>query len=266
MTSDPVLYEQQGRVVVLTLNRRETRNALDASMVDAIVGSCARVDADAGVSCVVLRSCGPAFCAGGNVKDMQAGIAPFAGTPAEMRLAYRQGIHRVPRAVHGLEVPVIAVVDGAAIGAGLDLALMCDMRLASDRAVFAESFIRLGLVSGDGGAWLLPRLIGGSRAAEMTFTGDPIDAAKALAWGLVSAVHRPEEVFERALALANRIACHPPHSIRLNKRLLREAEHVDLNQSLEIAASLQALAQTTEDFREAVNAFLERREAHFKGR
>lgn len=160
---------------------------------------------------------------------------------------------------------MIAVVDGAAIGAGLDLALMCDMRLASDRAVFAQSFIRLGLVSGDGAAWLLPRIIGGSRASEMTFTGEPVDAERAPAWGWVSAVHRPEEVFEKALALADHIARHPPHSGRLNKRLLRESERADLNQSLEIAASLQALAQTTEDFREAVSAFLDRREPRFNG-
>ena len=266
MTTEPVLYEQHDRVVVLTLNRRETRNALDTSMVDAIVEACARINTDPGVSCVVLRSCGPAFCAGGNVKEMQAQSGMFAGTPAEMRIAYRGGIHRLPRAIHALEVPVIAVVDGPAIGAGLDLALMCDSRLASDRAVFAESFIRLGLVSGDGGAWLLPRLIGGSRAFEMTLTGDSIGAAQALAWGLVSAVHSPEDVFEKALALASRIARHPPHSIKLNKRLLREAEHVDLDRSLDIAASLQAIAQSTDDYREAVSAFVERREPRFNGR
>ena len=264
--SEPVTYEQRGRVVVLTLNRNETRNALDASMVDAIAGACARVDADTGVSCMLLRSSNSVFCSGGNVKDMKAGVAPFGGTPAQMRLGYRQGIHRVPRALYALEVPVIAVVDGAAIGAGLDLALMCDMRIASDRAFFAESFIKLGLVSGDGGAWLLPRIIGWSRASEMTFTGEPVDAQRALAWGLVSAVHPAEEVFPQALALANRIARHPPQSVRLNKRLLRESEQTSLNQSLEIAASLQALAQTTEDFREAVSAFLDHREPHFNGR
>lgn len=264
--SEPVIYEQDGRVVVLTLDRRETRNALDAPMVDAIVAACARIDADAGVSCVVLRSSGEAFCSGGNVKDMQAGIAPFGGSPATMRLDYRQGIHRIPRRLYGLEVPVVAVVDGPAIGAGLDLALMCDIRLASPRAVFAESFIRLGLVSGDGGAWLLPRVVGGSRASELTFTGDSVDAHQALAWGLVSAVHPSEDLLAQALALAARIVRHPPQAIRLNKRLLREAERASLDQTLEAAAALQALAQTTEDFREALAALSARRPPRFTGR
>jgi len=264
--SEAVTYEQQGRVVVLTLDRPGTRNALDTEMVEAIVGACARIDTDPGVSCVVLRSSGPAFCSGGNVKEMQAGVAPFGGSPADMRLAYRQGIHRIPRAVYGLEVPVIAVVDGPAIGAGCDLALMCDMRLATPRAVFAESFIRLGLVSGDGGAWLLPRVIGGARAAEMTFSGEPVDAQRALAWGLVGAVHPPEDVMAQALSLAAKIARHPAQSIRLNKRLLREAERSTLDQTLEIAGGMQALAQSTSDFHEAVAAFVERRDPHYTGR
>lgn len=263
--NEPVLYEQNGRIVLLTLNHAKTRNALDAMMVEALVAACSRIDADMSVSCVVLRSSGPAFCSGGNVKDMKAGVDPFGGPGAQMRRAYRQGIHRVPRLLYELETPVIAVVDGPALGAGLDLALMCDIRLASERAVFAESFIRLGLVSGDGGAWLLPRIVGPSRASQMIFSGESIDASRALEWGLVSAVYRPDEVQNEALSLAARIACHPPQSLRLNKRLLRESERVSFSQSLDIAASLQALAQTTDDFREAIDALSAKREPVFRG-
>jgi enoyl-CoA hydratase/carnithine racemase len=158
-----------------------------------------------------------------------------------------------------LDVPVIAAVNGPAVGAGLDLACMCDMRIAGDRARFAESFVKMGIIAGDGGAWLLPRIVGYSKACEMAFTGDMLDAQEALACGLVSRLVPDGELLTAARALAERIAANPPYAVRMTKRLLMEGRHVRLDTLLEMAAAMQSLAHTTADHREAVEAFLEKR-------
>lgn len=264
--TEPVLFSQEGPIALLTLNRPETRNALDDDVADALVAACERIDRDLSIRCVVLTAAGPSFCSGGNVRAMYARTGMFGGSAAEMRRAYRYGIQRIPLALHALEVPVIAAVNGPAIGAGCDLAMMCDIRIASESALFAESFVRLGLVSGDGGAWFLQRAIGRSRAYEMTLTGDSVDAQRALQWGLVSSVHPADKLLDEARAIAGRIAAHPPHSLRLNKRLLRESEHMTLAQSLELAAGLQSIVQHTEDLREGVAALLEKRKPNFHGK
>jgi enoyl-CoA hydratase/carnithine racemase len=263
--AEPVRYEQEGRVVLLTLNRPETRNALDEDVVDALVAACDRMNRDMSVSCAILTGAGQGFCAGGNVKDMHAGKGLFGGNSAQARRGYRYGIQRIPMAFHELEVPVVAAVNGAAIGAGCDLAMMCDIRIAADTAVFAESFVKLGLISGDGGSWYLPRAVGTSRAYEMTLTGDPVKADRALAWGLVSALHPADRLIAEARAIAAKVAANPPHSVRLNKRLLRESERMTLAQTLELAGSLQAIVQHTGDFHEAVAAFVEKRAPTYKG-
>ena len=185
----PLLVEYDDAIAVLTLNRPDARNPIsEPDMVQALEDAVADINRDRSVRAVVLTGAGSAFSSGGNVKHMRDGVGKFAGTPAQLRDGYRTGIQRIPRSVYHCEVPTIAAVNGPAIGAGCDLALMCDMRLASTRAVFAESFVKVGIVPGDGGAWLLPRAVGLSRACEMAFTGEPIDAATALAWGLVSDV------------------------------------------------------------------------------
>jgi enoyl-CoA hydratase/carnithine racemase len=165
-----------------------------------------------------------------------------------------------------VDVPTIAAVNGPAIGAGLVLACMCDIRLASERATFASSFVKLGIVPGDGGAWLLARTIGQPKAMEMMLTGDTFDAARALALGLVSRVIPPEELMPQALDLAARISANPSRTVRLTKRLLRESDSVSLASSLEMAAAYQALAHYTSDHDEAVRAFLEKRKPMFTGR
>jgi enoyl-CoA hydratase/carnithine racemase len=168
--------------------------------------------------------------------------------------------------MYGLEAPSIAAVNGAAVGAGCDLAAMCDMRIAARSASFAESFLRVGLVSGDGGAWFLPRAVGMSKACEMTFTGDFVGSEEALRIGLVSKVVDDEQLMDAAMALARRIAAQPVHSLRLTKRLLRESQQLSLASALELASSMQALAQHTRDQHEAVLAFSEKREPKFEGR
>jgi enoyl-CoA hydratase/carnithine racemase len=264
--TDAVLYEEKSDgIVVLTLNDPKTRNALGDEIIDGIVASCARINADMSVRCVILTGAGESFSSGGNVKDMREKKGLFGGAPVDMRRAYQHGIHKIPKALYDLEVPSICAVNGAAIGAGCDTTLMCDIRIAGRKAQFAESFLRVGLVSGDGGAWFLPRVVGLSRAYEMTLTGDVIDADKAEKWGIVSKVVDDDKLMDEALAMARRIAAFPPHSIRLNKRLLREGQGVSLPVALEMASAMQALAQSTDDQNEAVNAMLDKRKPAFRG-
>jgi enoyl-CoA hydratase/carnithine racemase len=255
-------YEQDGAVVTLTMNRPDERNALsgDGQYRD-FVDACERIERDDSVSVVILTGAGSAFSAGGNVKDMADRKGLSAGTPAEIRNNYRRDIQNIPLNLYDLDVPTIAAINGAAIGAGCDLACMCDIRIASERARFAESFVKLGIIPGDGGAWLLPRLVGLSKAAELTFTGDMIDATEALACGLVSKVVPADELMGEARALAERIAANPGNSLRMAKRLLREGQHVRLDTLLEMSAAFQAIAHHTEEHDQAIGALLAQLEA-----
>ncbi len=196
--ADFLIYEQQGAVVTLTMNEPELRNVLTGnSAAREFVQACERISADTSVRAVIVTGAGTAFSSGGNVKDMRRFFEQEID-PAKIRDEYRHGIQRIPLALYNLEVPTIAAVNGPAIGAGCDLTCMCDIRIASERATFAESFVRVGIVPGDGGAWLLPRVVGMSKAAEMSFTGDAIDAAEALACGLVSRVVPHDTLMDEA--------------------------------------------------------------------
>ncbi|KAA0975436.1 crotonase/enoyl-CoA hydratase family protein [Pseudomonas veronii] len=259
--------EREGGIVTVRMNHPDTRNALTTrEQIQEFVDLCAELRRDMSVRVMVLTGNGSAFCAGGNVKDMHERGGIFAGSPYELRNTYRDGIQRIPLAIYELDIPVIAAVNGPAIGAGLDLACMCDIRLAAPKAIFAESFVRLGIVPGDGGAWLLPRIIGIPKASLMAFTGDAIDAAKALEWGLVEQVCTHETLQSEAQALARRIASNPGHALRLCKRLLREGQHMRLDSLLELSAAYQALAHHTEDHHEAVAAFVDKRDPNYQDR
>ena len=252
-------YQQDGAIVVLTMNRPHERNALtDFAQFDEIVEMCRRINEDASVRVVILTGKGSAFCAGGNVKDMKDRAGMFAGSPLEVRNSYRRGIQRIPLALYNLEVPTIAAVNGPAIGAGCDLTCMCDIRIASDKASFAESFVKVGIIPGDGGAWLLQRVVGLSKACEMSFTGDAIDAHQALACGLVSKVVPADRLMDEARALAGRIAVNPGGALRMSKKLIREAQHQRLDSILELSAALQSIAHTTDEHTQAVEALTAR--------
>jgi enoyl-CoA hydratase/carnithine racemase len=258
-------YEQDGSVVTLTMDQPERRNPLTGNTaVPEFLAAIDRIHEDRSVRAVVLTGAGTVFSAGGDIRTMQQQSAGEVDG-MQIRHDYRTGIQRLPLALFNLEVPVIAAINGAAIGAGLDLACMCDVRIAADTAKFAESFVKLGIIPGDGGAWLLPRLIGLSRASELSFTGDTIDAKLAAEWGLVSRVVSPDQLMETARGLAQRIAANPPHAVRLTKRLLRESMHTRLDTLLEMSAAFQSLSHGTADHREAVAAFLEKRPPVFKG-
>lgn len=255
---------RDGAIWTLTMNQPETRNALTGNTaVEEFVQVCDEIRRDASVKAVILTGAGPIFSSGGNVKDMQRFFDDTL-TPDAIREEYRQGIQRIPRALTQLDVPVICAINGPAIGAGLDLTCMCDIRIASETATFAESFVRVGIVPGDGGAWLLPRAVGRAKAAEMAFTGEAIDAQEALACGLVSRVVPADQLLPTARALADKIAANPGAVMRMTKRLLREGEHSTLESLLELSAGYQALAHKTADHREAVMAFVEKRKPRFQ--
>nr|MBP7627345.1 crotonase/enoyl-CoA hydratase family protein [Zoogloea sp.] len=254
------LFEQREAIVTLTLNAPEARNALSSqAQWDAVVAACERVQADPAVKVVILTGAGSAFCAGGNVKDFRDKRGLAAGSGMDVRDNYRRGIQRIPLAFHRLDVPTIAAVNGPAIGAGCDLACMADIRIASEKASFAESFVKLGLIPGDGGAWLLQRVVGYARAAEMSFTGELVDAQAALAMGLVSRVVPHAALLAEANALAERIAANPGQALRMTKRLMREAQTSRLDSILELSAAYQALTHGSAEHDGAVAAFLDGR-------
>ena len=258
---NPILHFEQDEhgIVTLTMDHNETRNALTGNnMVKEFLAAIQRIETDHAVRAVIITGAGKVFSSGGNIADMERQLKPEFSSPA-LRHEYREGIQRLPLALHNLEVPTIAAINGPAIGAGFDLACMCDIRIASDHAVFAESFVKLGIIPGDGGAWFLPRLIGMSRAAEMTLTGDAIDAAQAVQWGLVSKAVPAEELLAECRKMALRIAANPADAIRMSKRLLREGQHSRLDTLLELSAAFQAMAHKSEDHATAVQAFMQRR-------
>lgn len=262
-----VSYEKSGRVVTVTFQRPDTRNAVAehedcADLVEALE----RANADPEISALILTGAGSAFSAGGNLKNMRdrVGIGPQA-SPAETRANYKRGLQRIPLAFMELEITTIAAINGPAIGLGLDLACFCDMRVAADTAKLASSFVKIGIVPGDGGAWILQRVIGYSNAAEMILTGDTYTAEQGKEMGLVNKVVPADQVMAEARKLAERVAANPPRAVRLAKRLLREGQHSRLSDVLELSAAFQALAHETADHWEALDAFFEKRPPVFTG-
>ncbi|MEC8901347.1 MAG: enoyl-CoA hydratase-related protein [Pseudomonadota bacterium] len=249
----------ENRVATLTLNRHDVRNALTGTaLVDDIVATAAWVNRCQDVSVLVITGTGSAFCAGGNVKDMAERSGDFAGDVAEVAERYRQGIQRMPLALNQVEVPIIAAVNGAAIGAGFDLANMADLRIASRKASFGETFLNLGIIPGDGGAWFMQRQIGYQRAFELTLSGRVISADEALAYGVVLEVVEPEQLMEAALAHANRMAAQPPKATRLTKRLMKMAPDMELKPFLDVCAVFQGMCHNEPEHLEAVERLLAR--------
>ena len=254
-----IVFEQKGAIAILTLNRPDIRNAFThQEMIDEIVDVCQKVqDADS-VSVLVVTGAGSSFSAGGNVKDMYKKEGMFSGDPNDVRQNYRKGIQRVTLAFQRLDVPAIAAVNGPAMGAGCDLTCMCDIRIASEKARFGETFVSVGLIPGDGGAFLLPRVVGFSKALELAFTSRVIDAAEALRIGLVSEVTPPERLLERTMEVAAEIAQHPARILRLAKRLFYLSQGRSLEETLELSCSFQALCHHSPEHMEALEAFFAR--------
>lgn len=259
--------ERKGPIAILRMNKPETMNAIGTHEdCDDIVSTLQTLSDDRSVSCIILTGNGKAFSAGGNLKGMQqrTGIGVL-DQPDSTRANYRRGVQRVSRALLDIEIPAIAAVNGHAIGLGCDLACLCDIRIAAKSALFACSFIKVGIVPGDGGAWALQQVLGYAKAAELFFTGDRFDAQTAKDIGLVGQVVEDDQLLEAALAMAERIVCNPPRALRLTKRLLREAQHSRMSDILELSAAYQAIVHETADNREAINAFVEKRPPVFTG-
>lgn len=263
--TDPVLYERKDGIVVITLNQPENRNALFGDMFERLAQALRRLQGDAEARVAVLTGAGSAFSAGANLKKIGGNEGLAGRSTAEIRDFYRNTVHQVPLAFAELEVPVIAAVNGPAYGAGCDITCMCDIRIASETAQFCEVFVKLAVTSGDGGAWFLPRVIGQARYAEMAFTGEPVGAEQALAWGLVSKVVPPDQLMPEALGLAKRIAANAPQALRMTKRLIRNGQQSPLREHLELCGTFNAIAHGTADHREALDGYFKKRAPNFTG-
>lgn len=251
-----VLWDLDGSVLTLTLNRPEARNAYTDELKDALVSALDRAESDPAVRVVIVTGAGLSFSAGGDLKAMQQRSGMFAGDGPELRTNYRFGLQEVTRRFQSFEKPVIAAINGAAIGAGLGLALNCDIRVAVEGAKLGATFTKLGLIPGDGSAYLLARTVGFPKALELILTARVINARTAAAMGLVNEVVEPERLLPRAHEIALEMAALPPKALALAKVLLYKTVHTDLESSMQMAAAFQGLTQTTDEHLEAVEAML----------
>ena len=264
MTYECLIYETKDKVATLTLNRPERMNALGGTLREDFYDALTRAIDDSEVRVIVITGAGRAFCSGGDVKAMNENREANRGRPVMEKVA--PGRDRSVLLMRESPKPLIAAVNGAAAGAGMNLALGCDIRLASTAAKFSQAFVRRGLHPDWGGTYFLPRIVGMAKAAEMIFTGQIIDANEALRLGIVSSLHAPEQLLAATYELAAKIAAGPPIAIRLARRALYHNADADLKSSLEFETFAQNICYETEDSREGIRAFVEKREPKFEGR
>ena len=260
--ADELLYEVKDRVATLTLNRPDKLNAFTGPMIERWAWALNEAQRDPDVNVVVVTGAGKAFCSGGDVARMGQGEP----TPLDHKNTLWEHIHRVPKALEQMDKPVIAMVNGVAVGAGMGMAVMCDLRIASDAARFSTGYVRVGLVPGDGDTYFLPRLVGSAKALELLWTADFIEAPEAERLGIVNRVVPADRLAEETLALARKIADGPQVPIRMIKRLVYQSLRLDLRTHLDLVSSHMAVVRDTEDHREGVQAFKEKRAPKFKGR
>ena len=258
-----LLVERDGGVVWATMNRPEKKNALNQALAEELMELLAEVERRSDDRVLVITGAGGAFSSGADLTDpdLTAGREGAAGWLERIRR-----LHTIPLAIHRLPKPVVAAVPGVAAGAGCNLALACDLVLASNDARFCEIFVRRGLTLDFGGSWLLPRLVGLHRAKELAFLGEMVDAARAEAIGLVNRVVAPEDLETAARELAARLAAGPPVALAAMKQAMHQGLSLSLAETLELEGLSQTVCLTTADTAEAMKAFLERREPGFEGR
>lgn len=258
-----LLVEKKNQTLWITLDRPEASNAYSTEMVKALVEVLKSADIDHEIRAIVITGAGKNFCAGGDIKAMKGKTGMFSGESNELREAYQAGIQQIPLTISQLKTPIIAMVNGAAVGAGCDLAAMCDLRIASKDAFFAETFARVGLVPGDGGAFFLTRLIGYGKAMEMFLTCKNIFADEALKMGLVNQVVLPEELKSKTQELADQLAALPPIALQMTKKAVVHAYQNDLISHLELMAAYQGITQRSSDHFKALDGMLEKKRPSF---
>ncbi|WP_423224906.1 enoyl-CoA hydratase-related protein [Candidatus Amarolinea aalborgensis] len=258
---ETIHYQVTGAVATIVLNRPEKLNAFNEQMTRETMAAFAQADQDDGVRVIVLTGAGRGFSAGQDLEDLQR-------RPADLSIGdhLRRGYNALVLSMRTIEKPVITAINGVAAGAGMSIALAGDFRLASDKASFIQAFIKIGLIPDSGSTWLLPRLIGPTRALELMSTGDRLSAHDALAWGLINRVIPAEEFEATVAAWAQRLAEAPTRALGLTKRAFNQALTSTLAEALEVEAVLQDVAGATADSREGVQAFLEKRAPVFTGR
>lgn len=261
---EDILIEKNDFILWITLNRPEASNAYSISMVKSLVEVLRYSDSDKEVRVVVLTGAGKNFCAGGDIKAMRAKSGMFSGDSNELREAYQFGIQQIPLTISQMKTPIIAMVNGAAVGAGCDLAAMCDLRVASVDALFAETFAQVGLVPGDGGAFFLSRLIGFGKAMEMFLTCKKIQAEEALRIGLVNQVVLQKDLKSRTKELADQMCSLPPIAVQMTKKALIHAHQNDLSSHLELMAAYQGITQRSSDHFKALQGLIEKKTPSFE--
>ncbi len=264
MTYQDILVERQEHVAIITLNRPERMNAMGGTLVEDTIAALQQFHTDRDVRAVIITGAGGrAFCAGADMQNLQH--RADEATPMERR-RYVQNAQKLTLAIRQLEKPVLAAVNGVAAGGGCDIALACDIRIASEKARFGEVFAKIGLFPGTGGTYFLPRLVGIAKALELIWTGDVIDAQEAERLGLVSKVVPDDELMTETLALAKRLTQGPPLAISIAKTAVYKGLDLDIHAAFEYAATAESITLTSDDHREGVTAFREKRPPHFQGR
>lgn len=261
MTAQFVIYETDGSVARVTLNRPDVLNSFNLAMSVALVGAIETAGRDKEIRAVLITGAGRAFCAGQDLSE----ATPVPREELDLGEIVRKSYNPLIRALRNIEKPVVCAVNGVAAGAGANLALACDIVLASSEASFIQSFTRIGLIPDSGGTFFLPRLVGLARATAMTMLGEKVSAQRALESGMIYRVCAPDELLAAAIEVARTLSAMPTRALGLTKRALNQSFANDLNAQLVAEEELQGLAGRTSDFREGVAAFLEKRKPNFTG-
>lgn len=258
-----LLLEQKSHSLWITLNRGEASNAYSSEMVASFVEVLRYADADKNIRAIVVTGAGKNFCAGGDIKAMMNKTGMFAGESNELKESYQNGIQQIPLTISQMKTPLIAMVNGAAVGAGCDLAAMCDLRVASETATFAETFAKVGLVPGDGGAFFLTRLVGYGKAMEMFMTCRTYTASEALQMGLVNQVVLPELLRGETEKLVEQISSLPPIALQMTKKAMAHSYQNDIQSHLELVSTFQGITQRSSDHFKALEGMMNKTKPTF---
>ncbi len=251
------IFTVKNKIALLEFNRDDTRNALTGTnLIDDLINTIDFINNNKNISVLIITGSGKAFSSGGNIKEMLKKNSSFSGKVEEVEKKYRFGIQKIPKAFEKAEIPIIAAINGPAIGAGFDLACMCDLRVMSKKAFFSENFINLGIIPGDGGAYFLQRIVGYQKAAELTFTGKKVFYEEAEELGIVLKAVDDEKLLTETYKIASIIAKKPSNTLRYTKRLLKMGSKLPLDEFLEFCALFQGISHNHTEHRQALKKII----------